>query len=157
MKAPAIEWLALNRLNYIYLTSVREPKDNVLELIIEQASASDFREEFEGLGMSPDDPVNIEESLSAYRIEFPNYVAYAIRDESFARNDTCEDYEGTLARLYYESKFLEYVNTTSTALGTKHTLKHYSLLCLAHVVEVVATSAPDRTALSYTQLPAHET
>ena len=147
MKAAAFDWLDLNRLNYVYLTSIREPKDNVLELIVEQAPASDFREEFDGMGMGPGDPPDIEELLSAYRIEFPNYVAYAIRDESFARNDTCEDFEGTLARLYCQSKFLEYVATTSTALATKDTLKHYSLLCLEHVVEVVSTSSPDLTLL----------
>ena len=44
MKPRAVEWLDLNRLNYVYLTAIREPKDNFLELVIEQAPASDFRE-----------------------------------------------------------------------------------------------------------------
>ena len=147
MKSCAVEWLDLNRLNYVYLTAIREPKDNVLELIIEQALASDFREELEGLGMSPDDPVDIDPLLEAYRIEFPNYIAYAIRDESFARNDTPEEYLGTLARLYRQSKFLDYVDSTSTGLRTNDKLQHYSLLCLEHVVEVVSMSTPNLTGL----------
>ena len=65
MKPRAVEWLDLNRLNYFYLTAIREPKDNFLELVIEQAPASDFREELEGLGMSPDDPVDIDPLLEA--------------------------------------------------------------------------------------------
>ena len=147
MKPRAVEWLDLNRLNYVYLTAIREPKDNFLELVIEQAPASDFREELEGLGMSPDDPVDIDPLLEAYRIEFPNYIAYAIRDESFARNDTPEDYLGTLARLYRQSKFLDYVDSTSTGLRTNDRLQHYSLLCLEHVVEVVSMSTPNLTGL----------
>ena len=147
MNRTPIDWLDLNRLNYVYLTEIGEPKDNVLELVIEQALASDFREELDGLGTSPDEPVGAGELLETYRIEFPNYIAYAIRDESFARNDTLEAYEGTLARLYRESKFLEYVDATSTGLRTKDTHKHYSLLCLEHVVEVVSTDTPDLTLL----------
>ena len=99
------------------------------------------------MGTSPDEPVGAGELLETYRIEFPNYIAYAIRDESFARNDTLETYEGTLARLYRESKFLEYVDATSTGLRPKDTLKHYSLLCLEHVVEVVSTDTPNLTLL----------
>ena len=147
MKSCAVEWLDLNRLNYVYLTDIREPKDNVLELIIEQAPASDFREELEGLGMSPDDPVDIDPLLETYRIEFPNYVAYAIRDESFASNDTSEDYLGTLARLYRRSNFLDYVDSTSTGLRTNDRLQHYSLLCLEHVIEVVSMGTPNLTLL----------
>ena len=147
MKPSAVEWLDLNRLNYVYLMAIREPKDNVLELVIEQAPASDFREDLEGLGMSPDDPVDIDQLLETYRIEFPNYVAYAIRDESFARNDTSEDYLGTLARLYRQSKFLDYVDSTSTWLRMNDRLQHYSLLCLEHVVEVVSMGTPNLTVL----------
>ena len=47
MNRTPIDWLDLNRLNYVYLTEIGEPKDNVLELVIEQAPASDFREELE--------------------------------------------------------------------------------------------------------------
>jgi hypothetical protein len=147
MKPSAVEWLDLNRLNYVYLMAIREPKDNVLELVIEQAPASDFREDLEGLGVSPDDPVDIDQLLETYRIEFPNYVAYAIRDESFARNDTSEDYLGTLARLYRQSKFLDYVDSTSTGLRTNDRLQHYSLLCLEHVVEVASMGTPNLTVL----------
>lgn len=147
MKPSAVEWLDLNRLNYVYLMAIREPKDNVLELVIEQAPASDFREDLEGLGVSPDDPVDIDQLLETYRIEFPNYVAYAIRDESFARNDTSEDYLGTLARLYRQSKFLDYVDSTSTGLRANDRLQHYSLLCLEHVVEVVSIGTPNLTVL----------
>ena len=147
MKLNPVDWLDLNRLNYVYLTEIGEPKDNVLELIIEQAPASDFRDEIEALGISPDEPVGAGELLETYRIEFANYIAYAIRDESFARNDTLETYEGTLARLYRESKFLEYVDSTSTGLRTKDALQHYGLLCLEHVVEVVSTDTPNITLL----------
>ena len=147
MKLNPVDWLDLNRLNYVYLTEIGEPKDNVLELIIEQAPASDFREEIEALGISPDEPVGAGELLETYRIEFANYIAYAIRDESFARNDTLETYEGTLARLYRESKLLEYVDSTSTGLRTKDALQHYSLLCLEHVVEVISTDTPNITLL----------
>ena len=97
--------------------------------------------------MSPDDPVDIDQLLETYRIEFPNYVAYAIRDESFARNDTSEDYLGTLARLYRQSKFLDYVDSTSTGLRTNDRLQHYSLLCLEHVVEVASMGTPNLTVL----------
>ncbi|MFP6797221.1 MAG: hypothetical protein VB933_09190 [Pseudomonadales bacterium] len=147
MKPLATEWLDLNRLNYIYLKSVSEPNDNVLELVIEQAPASDFREELAGLGIGPENPVDVEELLAVYRIEFPEYVAYAIRDESFARNDTGEKFQGTLARLYRQSKFLEYVHATSTGLPTNGMLKHYSLLCLEHVIEVVSSGTPNLTEL----------
>ena len=99
------------------------------------------------MGISPDEPVGAGELLETYRIEFANYIAYAIRDESFARNDTLETYEGTLARLYRESKFLEYVDSTSTGLRTKDALQHYGLLCLEHVVEVVSTDTPNITLL----------
>ena len=71
MNRTPVDWLDLNRLNYVYLAEIGEPKNNVLELVIEQALASDFREELEGLGTSPDEPVGAGELLMTYRIEFP--------------------------------------------------------------------------------------
>lgn len=138
-----ITWQTLDTLDYVYLTSIEEPRSKTVEITIEQASASDFDEDIESLGISVQSHETTLEPPGCYRIVFTDYVAYCVRNESLARNDTEEAFSGAIARVFTRSRFLDYLSATmfvSDAPGT-----HYGLLCLDHVVDVVTPTAPTIT------------
>ena len=76
-------------------------------------------------------------------ITFPDYVAYAVLNESFANVDKYEEYTGQFFRTYSKSHFLDYVGVATFASDDypgKST--HYEIPCLDHIVEVISVGEP---------------
>ena len=133
----------LNEISYFYLTNLHEPGDNQLSFTLEEAPAADFDDEFESQSPAEQHDFPATQEARAFEVRFTNYIAYAVRNESFAINDNYEVYLGALARVYERSRFLDFVASSTLASNTHPgPFKHYGFLCLEHVIDVVAPAPP---------------
>lgn len=138
----------INALAFCYLTDIRGGPRRSLELTVTEASAAEFDDDIEGVTASMALTAPDAELPRAFRIRFAQYVAYSVRNESFASNAGDEVFEGRIARVYERSRFLEFVRATTLDHPTyPGPYKHYGLLCVEHVVDVASTRQPEVTLL----------
>ena len=130
---------------YLLLSAIEEPSDNVLRLVVEQAEAAEKAESIRVGGTVLDGLHRIARraNSSAYEVVFPKYIAYSVRNESYTVADEAEEYDGRLFRVYRKSKFLEYVREATIATADfPGTFTHYEMVCENHIVDVVTPTPP---------------
>lgn len=141
----------INNIKHCYLAQLGETGDNALRMVLEEAHADGPIIERTLSGRNNPLKVRAIETTSGcarFNIYFGNYIAYAVRDESYAQNAEEDVFEGRVAMVYSRSQFLDFV-----AKGTFATsdypgpFVHYGFSTLNHFVDVVACAAPeiDRT------------
>ncbi len=135
---------------YLYLDEIGEPRDNELRLRIVEAKS----------GGAPfpvdDEPDHVLREIlrtassiehgpgcKIFELHWPNYIAYSIRNESFCTADAYEQFEGRLFVKYMRSHYLDFV-TKATFADASHPgpFVHYGIVCLNHIIDVVAVSPP---------------
>jgi hypothetical protein len=135
----------INNHKYLYLTEIGEPEDNVLRLVIEQATTSDEERNLmvgETTISGLRDIVS-DESCFAYELIFETYIAYAVLNESFTQVDKSEIYTGNFFRIYSKSNFLEYLKVATFATEDyPGKFTHYEIVALNHIVEIASVDAP---------------
>lgn len=135
----------INKHKYLYLTEIGEPSENVLRLVIEQATTSDEERDLK-IGettISGLRDIISDERCFAYEIIFESYIAYSVLNESYAQVDESEIFTGNLFRIYSKSNFLDYLKlSTFAAEDYPGKFEHYELVALNHVVEVASVDAP---------------
>ena len=135
----------INNHKYIYLNELAEPEDNSLTFKIEEAIVSANRE---ALSVSETrienlSAIEVTKDSAIYRVVFPSYIAYSIRDESYAIPDDYEIFEGRLLCIYSRSHYLDYINKSTFACDDHPgPFKNYGFNCLNHIVDVVSTVEP---------------
>ena len=130
---------------YLYLTAITEPEDNVLLLRIEEARVGSPAEDLTINGKTISGLQNIEssESCAAYEIRFDTYVSYSVRNESFTSIDEYEQHDGRLFCIYTQSRFLDYVKSSTFASDDyPGSFTHYGFNCLNHIVDVASCDPP---------------
>ena len=135
----------INRHKYLYLAEIGEPSDNVLRLVIEQATTSVEEHNLE-IGetiISGLRNIISDETCFVYEIIFESYIAYSVLNESYARVDESEIFTGNLLRLYSKSNFLDYLKlATFAAEDYPGKFEHYEIVGLNHVIEVASVDNP---------------
>jgi hypothetical protein len=139
---------ALDAHRYLYLTAITEPADNVLRLVIAEGRV--LADEVDGPAppLTRGRPIVAAAESATYEVVFGDYVAYAVRNESYTVADPGEAFSGRAVGTYARSKFLDYVAAATIASPDHpgpHT--HYGFNCLNHVVDVAAVSPPSVRAL----------
>ncbi len=113
--------------------------------MVEEASADGPPEDIEILGkvIEGTRPIESGPGCRLFELVWPSYVAYSVRNESYTSWDDAERWEGKLLRLYSESHFLDYVRRATFASNDyPGPMRHWGLVCLRHVVDVVSTAGP---------------
>jgi hypothetical protein len=131
---------------YLFLRDLREPQENSLRIVVEEAKADGPPEDIEILGKVIRGTVAVEsdETCRAFEITWSSYVAYSLRNESYTQWDESEQWQGRLFRLYSKSHFLDYVARATFASDTyPGPLRHWCLVCLLHLVDVVSSVEPE--------------
>jgi hypothetical protein len=131
--------------NYLYLRELGEPEENVLRIIVEEARASGPPEDIEILGkvISGTRPIESDESCRLFEFIWPSYVAYSVCNELYTSWDDTEVWEGRLFRVYSKSHFRDYVaKATFASDDYPGPLHHWCLVCLNHVVDIIACVEP---------------
>ncbi|WP_158013883.1 hypothetical protein [Sphingomonas sanxanigenens] len=129
----------------LYLTEIGEPLDNQLRIVVRQAS----------LGKSTiiDDPIFAIENVRqievtsqslTWELYWSNYVAYAVRNESYwIREEGEPDFSGHLSRRI-NSAFMRYVTSTTFATDDyPGPLQHWALSTLNHCLDVISAEPPE--------------
>ena len=131
---------------YLYLTGISEPEDNALRLRIEEGRVPEVEEGSDGMIGRP---IVADARSAAYQVLFPDYVAYAVVNESFDRpSESDEAFTGRLVRRYTRSRFLDFIAAgTSASASYPGRFTHYEFCCLNHLVSVAAVSPPQVTRL----------
>lgn len=143
-------WTLLDGAEYLYLRHIREPRDNALGVVVEEAvtawggppprigSSAGLGELFSQAG-----PIVSDDGCFCYELTWKSYVAYAVRNESFATADKEEPHEGRLLRRYASGKLREFVakSTFSESLFADR-IGYWQIVTLNHVVDVAAVEAP---------------
>lgn len=132
----------INTAKYLYLDKIIEENELELRIYVNEAvpdtSQSENIEGIEGCI-----PVITNETCARYELVFENYVGYSVRNESYTSMDSKEKYMGNLFRLYTNSRFLDYIQSTCIApdiLAPR--LKHYEIVCLSHIIDVATEHIP---------------
>jgi hypothetical protein len=136
----------LNSCAHLFLCEIGEPRENSLRLRIEEgvASADAVSIEVAGQVIADCHRVTSPDNSQLFEITWDFYVAYSVRNESYVVHDDSEKFElGNLARIYSESKVLEYVARATFACN-EHPgpLLHVELICASHIVDVISTGLP---------------
>jgi hypothetical protein len=129
----------------LYLTEIGEPFDNQLRVVICEAVLGDpatiDEKDFKIENVRP---MEVTDQSRFFELYWANYVAYAIRNESYWRPEEGEaDFEGHLYQRL-DSAFLRYVFATTFADNDyPGPLQNWALDTLNHCLDVVTTEGPE--------------
>lgn len=82
-----------------------------------------------------------------FEVQWPRYVAYSVRNESYTAWDDYEEFTGRRLRVYTKSRFLDYVRSATGPWGLSAEPKHWGVVCENHVVDVMSDVDPQVTLL----------
>jgi hypothetical protein len=130
---------------YLYLRELTEPKDNELRLLIEEAGVAEPPSDVTVAGVTfASRPIESTDESRLFEIKWDQYIAYSVRNESYAVIDEYEIVEmGRRACLYTKSRFLDYVKkATFASENYPGPFRHIGINCLNHTIDVIATVTP---------------
>jgi hypothetical protein len=125
-----------------FLRDIGEPDDNVLRLVILEGGPAGPEQEVDGTDLKAIPVLPLPESRPL-ELVWDNYVVYAVRNESFVNAEHVRPVSQAMLTERTGTEFLAFV-TRSTMAGDAYPgpLRHWELLCLNHVIDVAAVSAP---------------
>ena len=147
----------LNSVQYLYLRQLSEPSDSSLKLVVEEAVSNRAGFVEPGLLERPELaalrqnawPIESIEGCRVFELHWKRYVAYLVTEELVGSNARegygDEHYSGRLLRVYSQSHFLTHVERDTG--GHFGPLQHYKLICLNHLIDIVAYAPPEVLAL----------
>jgi hypothetical protein len=138
---------------YLFLHSIGEPDEGGLRLIVHEArvggppSAEELAAEaFPALRtiLAGSKAIEHGPGCKVFEITWEQYIAYAVDNESYALPEPKESIgTGRLFIEYTKSVYLDYLSKVSFASADyPGPFKHWALLCLDHIVNVVSTNEP---------------
>lgn len=136
-----------------YLEEIGEPSDNVLRIVAVEARAQGPAQSTL-LGKAV--PILPLPDGAPVELTWKHYVAYAVRNESYAMADDGAPSSIPVSQLVERrnSAFLDFVRRTTIASDEfPGPLRHWELMCLNHVIDVVSTTEPVINSLSGASSP----
>jgi hypothetical protein len=140
----------LNAAEYLYLRELSEPRDNALRIVVQEAVSNRAKATSLEISGSPGKfcegdawPIESTESCRTFVLHWPRYVAYLVTEECAGSCGNYEDeiFAGKLARVYTKSHLLAHVARDTG--GHFEPLRHYKIVCLNHLIDVVSTKPPE--------------
>ena len=127
---------------WVFLTDLREPEDNSLQLAVAEAKTLGSREQTTGPSSSMV-PIIITSDSRRFEFVWQNYVAYLVRNESFAQPDKERP---PVVGAFLERKsstFLRFLEETTFATAVmQRPMRHWEINCLNHCIDVVSFDEP---------------
>jgi hypothetical protein len=146
----SLEFDSLNSVEYLYLRELSEPRDNSLQIVVEEAVANHFaptknRSELPELAKirTNSAPIESTKSCKRFHLSWIHYVAYLVTEECVGSCGGYDDeaYTGKLFRVYTKSHFLEHLARDTGAHSEP--ILHFKLTCLNHLVDVASYTSPE--------------
>ena len=134
----------LNESEYLDLAELGEPEQNSLRLVVLETKVS--AGPIAGSVAPPipgAEPIIHSTGCRVFEIEWDSYIAYSVRNESYSQNASGDQFEGKHFRVYSASRYLEFVAAATIASKiAPGPFRHWALVCLNHVVDVVSVDEP---------------
>ena len=129
----------------LFLTEITEPETNSLRLLISEGRVSAVEETLDTAGVAFPGirSIDINAQSRQFELSWHCYISYAVRDESYCIWDKGEEWVGSSFRIYSKSKFLDFVGAGTFATAEyPGPFKHYEIVCLDHIIDVVSEEPP---------------
>ena len=135
----------INHCPYLYLSELAEPDDNSLRVILHEARSGDALSVADISGpVTAVRPIEHRPGYQVFELNWNSYIAYSVRNESYASRDTNEVFEGELFRTYSQSRYLDFVAASTIASADyPGPFRHWGIICLNHVIDVVSVDEPE--------------
>lgn len=142
---------------YLYLRTLEEPEDNALRLILEEVDVGELVDPkapgAESLTELPGGATRAIEHGPGFRVfevSWPIYIAYSVRNESYARAESKGNGKGRVFIRHSASSYLEYLSTSTIAADIfpaifPRPIWHWAICCVNHAVDVASIYEPDIT------------
>jgi hypothetical protein len=135
---------------WLFLNSIGEPEENSFRLEISEAMTlhdpeAEVRPLNESLerGLPLGSPIRHVAGCRIFTVEWPDYVAYSVRRESYVTTDEYEVFEGRNFVRYTKSRYLDFVAQATFASDSyPGPMTHWGVFCLNHIIDVVSCSEP---------------
>jgi len=132
----------------IFVREISEPEENVLRLVLQEAEASSetVSRKIGGTVIQNLHVVGPTERSRTFQLRWNQYIAYSVRNESFASPDDDSELRasGRLFRIYVKSHFLDFVSrATIAAEQHPEPSTHFCVVSENHVIDVVSTQMPE--------------
>ncbi len=144
----------INACKHLYLRLLEEPEANALRLIIEEVSGSDL------LDADTTDPASSEalrasargteraEVGRVFEINWRSYIAYSVRNESYAREESKGNGKGRVFIKHTRSSYLDYLSVCTLASDLfpaifPRPIGHWAIYCLNHAIDVASIYEPE--------------
>ena len=125
----------------LFLIEIGEPRDLVLRLVIVEAGTEGqmgTTERVTGYGSIVPKP-----DKQPIELVWEGYIAYSVRNECFAIPDRYQMPGGDRFAVRQKSAFLEFISAATLASDDyPGPFQHWELVCLNHVIDVVAPFPP---------------
>jgi hypothetical protein len=141
----------------LYLRALEEPEDNALRLIIEEVSTSEFGD-LQAPGAEP--PAQALGGATGatehgpggriFEVSWPLYIAYSVRNESYARAEAKGNGKGRVFIKHTASSYLDYLSSSTIAGDIfpaifPRPIWHWAICCVNHAVDVASIYEPEIT------------
>lgn len=129
----------------LFLTGISEPETNSLRLLLSEGRVSEVEETWDiaGVALPGVRTIDITGQSRRFEVSWHCYISYAVRDESYCSWDKEEEWVGASFRVYSKSKFLDFIgNGTFATAEYPGPFKHYEIVCLDHIIDVVSEEPP---------------
>lgn len=132
----------------VFLREISEPEENVLRLALQEAEASaeTVTREIGGTVIENLHVIEPTERSRTFELRWNQYIAYSVRNESFASqpDDSEVEVSGRLLRIYLKSHFLDYVSRATIASEQyPGPFTHFRIFSENHVIDVISTQMPE--------------
>lgn len=128
----------------LYLTEIGELSDNRLRIVVAEGILGQPSPiKFDDVDLGVGRPIEMTSESRHFELSWDDYVAYAVRNESFWKAEPQEPQMINQLHRRFDSAFLEFVSTTTFADDDyPGPLQHWALSTLTHCVDVVSIQPP---------------
>jgi hypothetical protein len=132
----------------IFVRGVSEPDENALRLVLQEAEKSSeiVSHKIGGTIIENLHSVEPTERSRTFELTWKQYIAYSVRNESFAAPDDESEVRasGRLFRTYSKSHFLDFVSHSTIASDQyPGPYTHVCIVSECHVIDVISTQTPE--------------
>lgn len=83
-------------------------------------------------------------NVQTIQIDFPNYITYSVIYDDYTNPNDAEVFQGEAFRIYSKSTYFDFIQKESNlqAIMPNENLKHYSLSCIEHKIDIISIHDP---------------
>jgi hypothetical protein len=133
---------------FLFLKQIEELDYNGLRLVLEEGIASPevVSIKLANTELTGCRRVKATNSSRIFEVVWKLYVAYAVRNESYARNNEYDVSTGGRLRIYSKSRFLDFIgHATFVSEGYPGPVQHIGIGCEDHIIDIASVDAPTVT------------